>query len=396
MVIGDFIRQVIGPLAKAVQSADYRLSRRINSLELKVRERISKENSQTKIFSQAVKWLRNTFEDLFLLSTAQDIFEDKRLLEALDRREGVVLKKSESVSEIGVKTWVAKSLSQCEEQYKDFASRGEMSSLLFFLKNFSSDFFDPISVVFPMKIQAPVLRFIDGDVPILDTQNIKQQFKPIFAPHQSLYIAKPSVDLPIVSEESVTLNGIKYDRSFQDFKSSNLRIEELMGGMLETPQDLDDGVAGDQWLFSFSNNQKIPLSQCADGMKSMASILMLDKCGLLQSDSLLIIDEPEVHLHPQWVVEMARVLVYLAKSRKVRVLVTTHSPDMVHALRDFAENDGLASNTKFYLAKEDEEQKGMFNYEDLGMNIGHIFTVFNRAKDRIVSISKEIREGTIQ
>ena len=282
------------------------------------------------------------------------------------------------------------------EQYKDFASRGEMSSLLFFLKNFSSDFFDPISVVFPTKIQAPVLCFIDGDVPILDTQNIKQQFKPIFAPHQSLYIAKPSVDLPIVSEESVTLNGIKYDRSFQDFKSSNLRIEELMGGILETPQDLDDGVAGDQWLFSFSNNQKIPLSQCADGMKSMASILMLDKCGLLQSDSLLIIDEPEVHLHPQWVVEMARVLVYLAKTRKVRVFVTTHSPDMVHAIRDFAENDGLASNTRFYLAKEDEEQKGLFNYESLGMNIGPIFTAFNKAKDRIVSISKEIREGAIQ
>ena len=93
---------------------------------------------------------------------------------------------------------------------------------------------------------------------------------------------------------------------------------------------------------------------------------------------------------------MARVLVYLAKSRKVRVFVTTHSPDMVHALRDFAENDGLASNTRFYLAKEDGEQKGQFRYEDLGMNIGPIFTAFNKAKDKIASISKEIREGAIQ
>ena len=131
-------------------------------------------------------------------------------------------------------------------------------------------------------------------------------------------------------------------------------------------------------------------------MRSIAAILMLDKCGLLQSDSLLIIDEPEVHLHPQWVVEMAHVLVYLAKSRKVRVFVTTHSPDMVHALRDFAENDGLASNTRFYLAKEDGEQKGQFRYEDLGMNIGPIFTAFNKAKDKIASISKEIREGAKQ
>jgi hypothetical protein len=69
---------------------------------------------------------------------------------------------------------------------------------------------------------------------------------------------------------------------------------------------------------------------------------------------------------------------------------------MVHALRDFAENDGLASNTRFYLAKEDGEQKGQFRYEDLGMNIGPIFTAFNKAKDKIASISKEIREGAKQ
>ena len=120
---------------------------------------------------------------------------------------------------------------------------------------------------------------------------------------------------------------------------------------------------------------------------------MLDKCGLLQGDSLLIIDEPEVHLHPQWVVEMARVLVQLARQRKVRVLVTTHSPDMVHALRDFSENNGLGENTKFYLAKEDLVQKGRFNYEDLGMNIGPIFTVFNRAKEKISKIAEYMREA---
>ena len=396
MVVSDFIGNVIVPLAKAVQGADYRLSRRIKSIETKVLGYISEEVSQTKIFSQAIKLLRHEFEDLWLLPAVQNLFADKRLLDALDRSKGVMLNKLEPVSKVGVNTWVMNMLSKCEDMYKGLALRNENSSCLFLLRNFKSDFFDPISIVFPIRVQSPVLRFVDGDVTIFDTKNMALPFKPIFTPHRSLYIAKPSVDFPVVSAENVTLNGITYDRSFQDFNSSNLRIEELMGGILETPEDLREGVAGDQWLFSLSNHQKIPISQCADGMKSMAAILMLDKCGLLQSDSLLIIDEPEVHLHPQWVVEMARVLVYLAKNRKVRVLVTTHSPDMVHALRDFAENDGFALNTKFYLAKEDEVQKGQFIYEDLGINIGPIFTVFNRAKDKIVTISKDIREGIRQ
>ena len=37
------------------------------------------------------------------------------------------------------------------------------------------------------------------------------------------------------------------------------------------------------------------------------------------------------------------------------------------------------------------EQKGRFNYEDLGMNIGPIFTVFNRAKEKISKIAEYMR-----
>ncbi len=386
MAIEDFVRNVIVPLKKAVQGADYRLYRRLMALESNVIEQTSKG-----FFGKIVKLIQHEFEDLYMLPTVQELFSDKRFLEALDRRDGNPMKKPEPVSGIGVKAWVEKSLTECEAWYSRLAERGEESSVLFLLKKISGDYFDPVQIIFPVVKGRPVLRFIDGDVPIIDTANVKLPFKPIFTPRQSLYIARPSVDFPVVSKSDIVLNGIAYDRPSQDLGTSDLRIEELMGGAIDIPKDSPEAVQGGQWQFSFFGNQKVAISECADGMKSMAAILMLDKCGLLQSDSLLIIDEPEVHLHPQWVVEMARVLVQLAKQRKVRVLVTTHSPDMVHALRDFSENNGLGETTKFYLAKEDMEQKGRFNYEDLGMNIGPIFTVFNRAKEQISEIAEYIR-----
>lgn len=389
MVITDFIRDIVVSLEKAVRGADFRVYRHLMAIESRM------VNNSSKSFARAVKSFRKEFEDFCLAPPVQNLFADKRLLEALDRRDSGAIKKSSSVSGVGINAWVENSLIEHEEWYNRLVARGEGSCELFLFKKFAGDFFDPVQTIFPIR-ESTVLCFTDGDVPILDTTNLKLPFKPIFTPRQSLYIARPSVDFPIVSESNIILNGIPYDRPSQDLETSDLHLEELMGGALDMPKDPTEAVHGEQWQFSFRGNQKIPISECADGVRSIAAILMLDKCGLLQSDSLLIIDEPEVHLHPQWVVEMARVLVYLAKSRKVRVFVTTHSPDMVHALRDFAENDGLASNTRFYLAKEDGEQKGQFRYEDLGMNIGPIFTAFNKAKDKIASISKEIREGAIQ
>ena len=386
MVIEGFIMSVIKPLEKSVQGANYRLYRRLTAIESRMTEPTSKG------FSRVIKGVRQDFDELYSLPVVQELFADKRLLDVLDRRDVNQLKKTEHVSDIGVKAWVEKSLDECETLYENLVARGKESAALFLIKRFHSDFFHPFSILFPTRVR-PVLRFTDGDVTILDTTNIDLPFKPIFTPRQSLYISRPSVDFPIISESNIVLNGISYDRPSQDLVTSDLHLEELMGGEIEMPKDFVESVSGDQWQFSFLGNQKIPVSECADGIKSIAAILMLDKCGLLQDDSLLIIDEPEVHLHPQWIVEVARVLVYIAKYRKVKVLITTHSPDMVHALREFAENDGLSTNTKFYLAKEDAEQKGAFNYEDLGMNIGPIFTVFNRAKDKIASISKEIREG---
>lgn len=219
--------------------------------------------------------------------------------------------------------------------------------------------------------------------------------KELFGLKQSFYIASPWVGLPQMRK-----NGrltIKYD-DFDHYPDSNFAGEfEDLSKIIQGSIDSDDSSGDMRWIYhQWNNNKDIDLNDCATGIKALSILNILCKYGYVTPETLLIIDEPEAHLHPQWIVEYARVLVKLVKYRKVRLLLTSHNPDMVHALRDFAENDGLASNTRFYLAKEDGEQKGQFRYEDLGMNIGPIFTAFNKAKDKIASISKEIREGAKQ
>ena len=63
----------------------------------------------------------------------------------------------------------------------------------------------------------------------------------------------------------------------------------------------------------------------------------------------MVLDEPEVHLHPKWQLEMAKVIVELVKNG-MKILVNTHSPYMIEALQRYSELEKV--NSDFYLAED--------------------------------------------
>ena len=76
---------------------------------------------------------------------------------------------------------------------------------------------------------------------------------------------------------------------------------------------------------------EIRLENAATGIKSFAIPLVLLRKGWLRSNTIFVIDEPEVHLHPIWQVRYAEILTLLAK-RGIFVIITTHSPYVLKAL----------------------------------------------------------------
>jgi len=97
------------------------------------------------------------------------------------------------------------------------------------------------------------------------------------------------------------------------------------------------------------NEEKFHSINVADGIKSFGIIKLLLKGNYLRKNTLLVIDEPEVHLHPKWQIEYAKLIVELVK-RDVKVLVTSHSPFFIEALEILSRD--LKAN--FYLAKEEK------------------------------------------
>ena len=71
-------------------------------------------------------------------------------------------------------------------------------------------------------------------------------------------------------------------------------------------------------------------------------------------------------------------IVLLRKRFRTRFFITTHSPDMVSALKHIGAKEG--ADVQFYLA---ESQPDGYAYRSLGQDVGPIFKSFNTALDLI-------------
>ena len=87
----------------------------------------------------------------------------------------------------------------------------------------------------------------------------------------------------------------------------------LSENILEGEASFDTKSIFDRFVYQRKDGLIINLLDCATGIKSFAILQILLKNGYLDNKTLLIIDEPEAHLHPQWIVEFARIITLLNK-----------------------------------------------------------------------------------
>ena len=199
----------------------------------------------------------------------------------------------------------------------------------------------------------------------LETQNISEVVKPTFTSKLRRYL---HVSASNRQKEALVLSRI---------------IKNLIGGDVVLEEDSTNAsFKPNEFHFIRKDGLNILLKGAATGIISFSYLLRLLENGWISKESLLIIDEPEAHMHPQWIVEYARVLVLIKRYIGANVLISTHSPDMVAAIRSISEREGVLENTIFYIAERDEDS-GRYVYRDLDHEIGPIFDSFNIAADRI-------------
>jgi len=120
-------------------------------------------------------------------------------------------------------------------------------------------------------------------------------------------------------------------------------IDSIIGGRLKVNK------LGE--LIFDKQEQQYEVNAIATGIKNFGVLQVLLNNNYLTRDALLIVDEPEVHLHPKWQLNYAQIIIELVK-KGVKVLINSHSPYMIEALKRYSEVAKIENKTNFYLAEE--------------------------------------------
>ncbi|MDO4804315.1 MAG: AAA family ATPase [Lachnospiraceae bacterium] len=99
--------------------------------------------------------------------------------------------------------------------------------------------------------------------------------------------------------------------------------------------------------------ENMDLVSLSTGIKSFAILRKLLKDGKIEENGILVIDEPEVHLHPAWQMKYAEILVMLQKEYGLNIIIATHSFDFLNALMYYSKLYEIEKSCNCYLAEED-------------------------------------------
>jgi len=151
------------------------------------------------------------------------------------------------------------------------------------------------------------------------------------------------------------------------------KINEVIGGQMYYDRKKSDFFFKQKKM----TNKAVNL---ASGIKTFGIIQMLLISGMIVPDTVLIIDEPEAHLHPEWQLKYAEVITQLV-DMGVYVLVSTHSPYMIEALKHYSEKLQQEKITNFYLGGAGEH--GTI-FSDVTQDLNPLFELLAKPMRRLL------------
>ncbi|MBE5229719.1 MAG: AAA family ATPase [Microcystis sp. M54BS1] len=107
----------------------------------------------------------------------------------------------------------------------------------------------------------------------------------------------------------------------------------LMGGEI-TISSLE-AIAPIQFSFKFDESKDLPMYLASSSVNQLTVLYLYLKYWAKEKNNFLMIDEPEVNLHPENQIRLMDILVQFVTEHDNRVLITTHSPILTDILNNY-------------------------------------------------------------
>ena len=179
------------------------------------------------------------------------------------------------------------------------------------------------------------------------------------------------LDDPFVLDEQRLMGFLRYSPYYLDHKmhlksklfvppkEANVIDEIIASNKFEKVYDKINSIcSGDivrngrtNWGYKKANMDKVlDIRNISTGLKTFAILKTLLLNGAIESNGTIILDEPEIHLHPEWQLLFAELIVLIQKEFGMHILLNTHSPYFLNAIEVYAAKYDIADKCKYYLA----------------------------------------------
>ena len=159
------------------------------------------------------------------------------------------------------------------------------------------------------------------------------------------------------------------------------RLNEICHGYLK---DSNDGLK----FVDVDNGVQYSINNIASGLKTFLILEDLILNNSLQEKGLLILDEPETHLHPEWQLIFAELIVLLQKAFNLHILIATHSPYFIGAIDAYSKKHGTIDRGRYYFAQMEDKELVL---DDVTKRIATIYDSLSRPYQEIENIERSLK-----
>ena len=129
------------------------------------------------------------------------------------------------------------------------------------------------------------------------------------------------------------------------------------------------------------SGQTLNVKNLSTGLKTFAILKALLINGTLTAGGTIILDEPEIHLHPEWQLVFAELIVLLHKEFGMHILLNTHSPYFLRSIQVYSAKYEISDMCKYYLSETMDD--GMAYIQDVTNDIDKIYTKLYRPLQKL-------------
>ena len=136
--------------------------------------------------------------------------------------------------------------------------------------------------------------------------------------------------------------------------------------------------------YSLGKSEKIlDVRNLSTGLKTFAIIKRLLVSGAIEFNGTIILDEPEIHLHPEWQLVFAELIVLLHKEFGLHILLNTHSPYFLNAIEVYSAKHAIDDKCKYYLINNNNDGSEVIDVT------GHIDLIYQKLARPLQTLENE-------